>query len=118
MRINHLKTGEEPTPETSCISNIPQWTMDNTVIMNQPLSQTCRELLDKSIVFKNLYFVEMFILLKIKVLIEFVAGAERDLLVLNVSAEFYGHIFRTQVDSVPKYVDEMTKQQYLRIRRS
>jgi hypothetical protein len=28
MRTNHLKTGVEPTPETSCISNTPQ-TMDN-----------------------------------------------------------------------------------------
>jgi hypothetical protein len=28
MTTNHLKTGDEPAPETSCISNIPQ-TMDS-----------------------------------------------------------------------------------------
>jgi hypothetical protein len=43
---NHLSTGVEPTPETSCVSNIHQ-TMDNVQhsvpIMNQPLSQIFRE---------------------------------------------------------------------------
>jgi hypothetical protein len=35
----HLKTGVEATPETSSISSMSQ-TMDNVLVMNQPLSQT------------------------------------------------------------------------------
>jgi hypothetical protein len=43
MTTSHLKTGVKPTPETLCISNIPQ-TMDNVQhnvpIMNQSSSKT------------------------------------------------------------------------------
>jgi hypothetical protein len=46
MTTNHLKMGVEPTPEMSCISNIPQ-TVDNVQHsihkINQPLLQTFRE---------------------------------------------------------------------------
>jgi hypothetical protein len=51
MTTNHLKTGVESTPETSCTSNIPQ-TLDNVqhnvLIMNQPLTQTFTESLGYS----------------------------------------------------------------------
>jgi hypothetical protein len=48
MTSNHLKTGIQPTPETSSISDTLSQTMGNvqhTVpVVNQPLSQTFREL--------------------------------------------------------------------------
>jgi hypothetical protein len=55
ITTNHLKTGAEPTPETSCISNIPQ-TISNVqhsvYIMIRPLSQTFRALLSLYVMIK------------------------------------------------------------------
>jgi hypothetical protein len=48
MTTNHLKKGVEQTTEKSCVANIPQTMYDvqySVSIMNQPLSQTLRELL-------------------------------------------------------------------------
>jgi hypothetical protein len=49
MTTNHLNTGVEPIPETSCISNIPQAVdsiQHSVAIINQPLSQTFGESFD------------------------------------------------------------------------
>jgi hypothetical protein len=52
MTSNYLK--KEPTPETSCVSNIPE-TMDNVQhsvsVMNRPLSETFRESADLTVVY-------------------------------------------------------------------
>lgn len=53
---------EELTPETSCLSNTTEkWTI-SYLILQKKINQSHRQMLDKIIAFRNLYFVEMFIL--------------------------------------------------------